>query len=76
MTEMVEWKRKNAFVREIRRFLKRFRIVEVKTEVQAEAKEIEQGEESGMATLIGQRGYKPTGRFVVNIRLIGYWRQK
>lgn len=72
---MKEWKRKNNFIRELRRFLKRFRIVEVQTEVLAEAKEIEPGEDPGQATLIGQHGYEPSGRFVVNIRLIGYWRQ-
>ena len=75
MTEMNEWKRKNVFVKEIRRFLKRFRIMEVKTEVQAEAKEIEPGEESETSALVSKRGYEPTGRFVVNIRLVGYWRQ-
>ena len=72
---MKEWKRKNPFVSQIRNFLKRFRILEVTTEVQAEAKEVESSEEPGPATLIGQRGYEPTGRFVVKIRLVGYWRQ-
>jgi len=79
---MTEWKRKHAFVGELRRFLRRFRIVEMKTEVLAEAEcvepytEREPGEHPGQATLIGQCQFRPTGRFVVNISLTGYWRDK
>ncbi len=64
----MEWKRKHAFVAEIRRFLRRFRIVEMKTEVFAEMHETE-------TPTCGTR-YEPTGRDVVVIKLTGYWRQK
>ena len=61
-----EWKRKNPFVGEIRRFLKRFRIMEVKTESFGEMHEVE--------TPMGGKRYGATGRDVVIIRLTGYWR--
>lgn len=65
---MIEWKRKNNFIREIRRFLKRFRIVEVKSECFGEMHEIE--------IPTGGTRQAATGRDVVIIRLTGYWRDK
>lgn len=79
---MVEWLRKNSFIKDLRAYLKRFRIVEMKTEVLEELKEIAPystavpGEQPGAAVIMGQKGYEPTGRFVIQIRLTGFWRQK
>jgi len=65
---MTEWKRKHAFVGEVRRFLRRFRILELKTEVFQEAEETE--------VPTGGTRYQGTGRDVVVIRLTGHWRDK
>lgn len=64
----MEWKRKHAFVGEIRRFLRRFRILEVKAETfqETEAADVPTG---------GTR-YQATGRDVVIIKLTGHWRDK
>ena len=65
---MTEWKRKHTFVGEVRRFLRRFRILDLKTETfqETEATEVPTG---------GTR-YQGTGRDVVIIRLTGHWRDK
>lgn len=75
---MVEWLRKNSFIRELRAYLKRFRIVDVQREVYQEMKVIEPPESQvgGSSNIFGQRSYEPTGRFVIQIRLTGFWRQK
>jgi len=65
---MTEWKRKHTFVGEVRRFLRRFRILELKTEVFQEAEETE--------VPTGGTRYTSTDRFVVIIRLTGHWRDK
>ena len=65
---MVEWLRKNGFIRELRAYLKRFRIVDVQREVYHELKSVENP--------TGGQSWEPTGRFVIQIRLTGFWRQK
>lgn len=65
---MVEWLRKNSFIRELRAYLKRFRIVDVQREIYHELKPVENA--------AGGQSYEPTGRFVIQIRLTGFWRQK
>lgn len=65
---MVEWKRKNVFVGEIRATLKRFRIRAVEAETYAELEEAENP--------AGGYQWKPTGRDVVIMKITGNWRQK
>lgn len=65
---MVEWLRKNGFIRELRAYLKRFRILEVERDVYHELKLVENA--------TGGQSYEPTGRFVIQIRLTGFWRSK
>jgi len=74
-----DWKRKNTFVRELRALLKRFRIVEMKTDVALEATDavptalVGNPGQAGLP-LVTERRYEPTGRVLVNIRLVGFWR--
>ena len=63
---MIEWLRKNGFIRELRAYLKRFRIVEVQREIYHELKSVENP--------AGGQFWEPTGRFVIQIRLTGFWR--
>ncbi|MFA5429826.1 MAG: hypothetical protein WC329_01550 [Candidatus Omnitrophota bacterium] len=63
-----EWKRKNTFIKDLRQFLRRFRIVEVTRDVFKELEEVD--------IPTGGRQYQETGRFVIQIRLTGFWRQR
>ncbi|MDD5220933.1 MAG: hypothetical protein PHV11_10225 [Candidatus Bipolaricaulis sp.] len=65
---MNDWKRKKPFITELRRFLRRFRILELKTET------FQETEEAEIPT--GGRRYQATGRDVVIVRLVGHWRDK
>jgi hypothetical protein len=73
----IEWLRKNSFVKDLRAYLKRFRIVDVQREVYQEMKVVQPPESQvGGPNVFGQPYYEPTGRFVIQIRLTGFWRQK
>jgi hypothetical protein len=73
----IEWLRKNGFIRELRQYLKRFRIVDVQKEVYQEMKVVQPPESQiGGPNLFGQATYEPTGRIVIQIRLTGFWRQR
>lgn len=65
---MPDWKRKNKFISELRAYLKRFRIVDVQRDVYHELAPNENA--------TGGQTWEPTGRFVVIIRIFGFWRQK
>ena len=76
------WTRKNSFIANLRKFLRRFRIVEMSSEVFAESAEVGPDEEVPVegkpeeSVLVGKKQYQPTGRFVIQIRLTGFWRQR
>jgi len=62
-----KWLRKRPFWGELRKFLKGFRVVEVRTEV---------GDERGAPPMLQRQAgaYVPTGRRVVRITLVGFQR--
>jgi hypothetical protein len=64
---MVEWTRKNSFVRQLRYVLRGFRIVEVSSEHYIEANAIETG--------LGGTTHVPSGRDIIVIKLKGHWRE-
>jgi hypothetical protein len=64
---MVDWTRKNAFIRKLREMLKGFRIVGVEINLYNEVAPTD-------GTLGGLPGV-PTGRAVVEIKLKGTWRK-
>ena len=63
----MEWKRKNPLVRELRRQLRNFRIVEMRAEMSAEMKVT--GEATG-----DLNAFEQTGRECVTYHLYGYRR--
>jgi hypothetical protein len=63
----IKWLRKRPFWGEMRKFLKGFRVIEVRTEV---------GDERGAPPMLQRQSgaYVPTGRRVIRLTLIGYQR--
>ena len=63
----VKWLRKRPFWGELRKFLKGFRVIEVRTEV---------GDERGAPPMLQRQSgaYVPTGRRIIRITLVGFQR--